>query len=249
MKTHTERKAEAADAREQITAAYGVAQDEARRIIQAAASARDADTADLEARIARESDEAVAHVLAAGDARLFPIVRALHDEPTNKGIVALIEAIEALDRLALSATGEVFPLMRVALLLAEVHRQDRPAILEHLSGARAWHSASGGGLGGVELATELRKAVERHDVAGVRAAFEKLDGRFWSLTQKPVDAAALVAWQARLQPDPRVLREHQAASAAAEREAQAAVAAEACAAAVRAGAKLGFPEMTGVTYQ
>lgn len=249
MKTYTERQEAAADARQQIAATYGAAQDEARRIIQDAAATREADTAELEARIACEADEAVANLLAIGDARLFLLVRALHDEATNKGTVALIEAIEELDRLALSATGEVFPVRRVALLLAELHRQERPAILEHLADARAWHSASGGGLGGVELAGDLRKAIDRHDVAGARAAFERLDGKFWSLTAKPVDDAALVAWQARIQPDPRVLREHQAAVAAAEREAQAAATEAACLAAVKAGAKLGFPESRGVTYQ
>jgi len=242
MKTHIERLAAAAEERKRIADAYEDAKSEARALLSAAHEACEADTAALAERISREDNEARAAVHALGDERLLPLLVSLNDEATNKVAAALLEAIEALDVAALAATGELFPLRRFMLLLAEIHRQKRPAILEHIGYARAWHA--NGEIGGPEAGDAMRKAVKHRDVAGVRAAFERLDARLWSLSLKPIDPETLATWQATIHPDPAVLQARLADVAKREREAMFA----AHAAAGPGGAKLGMPETRGVTY-
>jgi hypothetical protein len=248
MKTHSERLATIAAEREQHEAERAAAHRRAKQIRVEADDLHAVALADLEQRERTENDEASAAVNALGDERHAPIVKSLFDEASNRAIIALIEAVEASDALALGGTGEVFPLRRVALQLAELHRQERPGIVGPLTAPRAWYSASGGGFGAPEFADELRKAVARHDVAGARAAFEALDARLWRFTAQPVAEGALEAWQALCNPDPRAFAAHAAETAKREAEEQVAATEAGCLAAIRKGwAKFSGADARGAT--
>lgn len=135
------------------------------------------------------------------EAAVREVVRRLHEEPTNKDFLELLEIYRSF---AAAHKGEVRPfgyVQRIVFVLFDIHIKRAPRIVEYVAPESFWR-ATISGTDIVERLGALANAMKSGNLITIRASFTKIDAMLWSMSGKGAPSPEAEArWKARRSSD------------------------------------------------